>query len=48
MDQILKEQLASRFHQDRSDEVYEEIIDRVMKREVAPHQAIRELLEGGG
>ena len=48
MDQILKEQLASRFHKGQSDEVYEEILERVMKREIAPHHAIEELLEGGG
>lgn len=48
MDQILKEQLAIRFHHGQPEKKYEQYLDRVMKREIAPHQAIEELLEGRG
>lgn len=47
MEQILKDQLAMRFHQGQPDGRYEEILERVLKREIAPRQAIEFLLEGG-
>lgn len=47
MEQILKDQLAMRFHQGQPDGKYEEILERVLMREIAPRQAI-ELLIGGG
>jgi phytoene/squalene synthetase len=47
MDQILRDQLANKFHHRQSDNRYEAMLDRVLKREIAPHQAIEELIEGG-
>jgi LAO/AO transport system kinase len=47
MDQILKDQLANKFHQAQPDKRYEAMLDRVVKREISPHHAILELLGGG-
>jgi LAO/AO transport system kinase len=47
MEQILKDQLAVKFHQRQPDGSYEEVLGRVLKREIAPRQAIEILLEGG-
>jgi LAO/AO transport system kinase len=46
MEQLLKDQLALRFHQKQQDGKYERILDRVMNRQIAPRQAIDLLLEG--
>lgn len=47
MKQLLKDQLAMRFHQGQPDGRYEEMLERVMKRDIAPHRAVEVLLEGG-
>lgn len=44
MEQLLKDQLALRFHQKQKDGRYQRILDRVMTRQIAPRQAIDLLL----
>jgi LAO/AO transport system kinase len=48
LDALLQETLLARFRQQVPDIQYEEMLERVFKRELAPWEAVQMLLDGGG
>lgn len=48
IERILRDQLAIRFHQSQPDGRLEDILERVLNREIAPHQAVELLIGEGG
>jgi LAO/AO transport system kinase len=45
MEQILRELLASRFHDSQSDGIFEQSVQQVLNRKVSPRKAIEDLLQ---